>query len=37
VSTRLGRSETILNQIEFREYRRFGSNARILTTPMNPK
>ena len=37
VSTRMGRSESILNQIEFRDYRRFGSNIRILTTPMIPK
>jgi VWFA-related protein len=37
VSTRLGHSELILNQIEFRDYRRFGSSARILNTPINPK
>jgi hypothetical protein len=37
VNTRLGHSEAILNQIEFRDYRRFGSNARILNIPINPK
>jgi VWFA-related protein len=37
VSTRLGRSQAVLNQIEFRDYRRFGSNARILSTSANQK
>ncbi|MGB6691845.1 MAG: VWA domain-containing protein [Terracidiphilus sp.] len=37
VSTRLGRSKAILNQIEFRDYRRFGSNARILNSSVDPK
>ena len=37
VSTRLGRSKAVLNQIEFRDYRRFGSNARILDFTADPK
>jgi len=30
VRLRLGRRQTVLNQIEFRNYRRFGSSAKIL-------
>ena len=37
VSTRLGRSKAVLNEIEFRDYRRFGSNARILNYAVDPK
>ncbi|MGB6973153.1 MAG: VWA domain-containing protein [Terracidiphilus sp.] len=32
VSLRQGRHESVLNSMQFREYRRFGSNARILTS-----
>jgi hypothetical protein len=37
VSTRLGHSRAVLNQIEFRDYRRFGSNAKILNYSVDPK
>jgi hypothetical protein len=37
VTAKVGHSEATLNQIEFRDYRRFGSNARILDSPINPK
>jgi hypothetical protein len=30
VILRMGRNETDLNEIEFRNFRRFGSNVRIL-------
>jgi hypothetical protein len=30
MSLRQGRHEAVLNTIEFRNYRRFGSNVRIL-------
>ena len=33
VMLKKGRRETDLNEIEFRNFRRFGSNIKILDTP----
>jgi hypothetical protein len=37
VILRMGRNETDLNEIEFRNFRRFGSNVRILDSVQEVK